>query len=209
MDTAADQRTRASIRAYGEHARAYQRALRQRRPVQDVRRFASMAGEGALVLDVGCGPANDLRALMDAGLHPVGVDLAFGALREAHLLLPRTPVVQAPYDDLPFRVHVFGGLWFNGAFNHLPRDAWGDAFGRVMGYLDTGPVYFACVQGTADLRPVDHPILGRIFVSEATEAEVEKLFTAYGLREVHLELRPDPLFERKRRWVVAIGRSAA
>lgn len=201
-----DKRTRASIQAYGDNAREFQRALRQRRPIQDVRRFTTMAGEGALVMDVGCGPANDLRALMDAGLHPVGVDLAFGALEEAHLLLPRTPVVQAPYENLPFKVHVFGGLWFNGAFNHLPRDEWPDMFGRIMGYLDNGPVYFACVQGTADLRPVDHPVLGRVFVSEATEGEIQKMFTTYGLEDVHIELRPDPLFDRKRMWVVAIGR---
>lgn len=202
-----DKRTRASIQAYGDNAREYQRALRQRRPIQDVRRFATMAGEGALVMDVGCGPANDLRALMDAGLHPVGVDLAFGALEEAHLLLPRTPVVQAPYDNLPFEVHVFGGLWFNGSFSHMPRDEWPAMFGRIMGYLDSGPVYFACVQGTADLRPVDHPVLGRVFVSGATEDEIEKMFTTYGLEDIHIELRPDPLVDRKRMWVVAIARA--
>lgn len=202
-----DQRTRTSIRAYSDNAREYQRALRQRRPIQDVRRFANLAGEGAVVLDVGCGPANDLRALMDAGLHPIGVDMAFGALEEAHLLLPRTPVVQAPYDDLPFKVHVFGGLWFNGSFNHLPREEWADAFGRIMGYLDQGPVYFACPQGTGDLRPLDHPVLGRVYVSEATEDEVEKMLLTYDLKDVHLELRPDPLFDRKRMWVVAMGRT--
>ena len=67
-----DERTRASIAAYDEHARAYQESLRRRRPIADIRRFAAMVEDGRRVLDVGCGPANDLRLLRDTGVHPIG-----------------------------------------------------------------------------------------------------------------------------------------
>ncbi|MBW3577711.1 MAG: class I SAM-dependent methyltransferase [Actinobacteria bacterium] len=201
-----DERTATSIAAYDQHARAYQEALRRRRPLQDVRRFAGLAAAGALILDVGCGPASDLRNLTDMGLRPVGVDLSLGALREARLLLPKHPLVCGPYDRLPFGPRTFQGLWLSGALVHLPRSAWRDIFARLLYHLDTGPVYFSCARGSADLAPVDDHVLGRVYRSEATEDEVEVLLASHGLRDVQVELRPDPLVDRDRAWVAGFGR---
>lgn len=201
-----DERTRESIAAYDAHAREYQSALRLKRPVADVRRFADMAQRHDLVLDGGCGPATDLRLLRDTGVHPVGVDLALGALREARMLLPRHPLVQAPLQDLPFRPRSFGGLWLSGSFTNLPRSTWRSTFASLLELLDSGPVYLSCYLGMRDLAEVDDPILGRLHVSEATEDEVEALFTSHGLTEVSVEIRPDPILDRRRLWVVALGR---
>lgn len=201
-----DERTRASIAAYDEHARPYQESLRLKRPVADVRRFAAFAERGDLVLDAGCGPANDLRLLRDAGVHPVGVDLALGALREARMLLPRHPLVQAPLDRLPFPPRSFGGLWLSGSFDHLPRSAWRPTFATLLDLLGSGPVYLSCVRGTADLAAVDDPVLGEVFVSGATEAEVRALLTSHGVTDLTVEVRPDPILDRRRPLVVALGR---
>lgn len=200
-----DERTLTSVAAYDEHAAAYQQSLRLKRPVADVRRFADRARRDDLVLDAGCGPANDLRLLRDAGVHPVGVDLAMGALREARMLLPRHPLVQAPLHALPFRDRAFGGLWMSGTFTHLPRSDWRPLFADLLRLVDHGPVHLACYRGTADLEPLDDPVLGKVYVSAATESELETLFTAHGLREISIELRPDPIHDRKRPWVVALG----
>jgi SAM-dependent methyltransferase len=202
-----DERTRTSVAAYDEHARAYQESLRLKRPVADVRRFAAFTRRDDLVLDAGCGPANDLRLLRDAGVHPVGVDLSFGALKEARMLLPRHPLVQAPLHDLPFRERSFGGLWLSGAFTHLPRAAWRPTFARLLTLLAAGPVYFSCYRGTMDLEPFDDPVLGSVFVSGAVEAEVEALLGSHGLTDLTVEVRPDPVVDRRRLWVVALGRT--
>ena len=201
-----DERTLASVAAYDAHAREYQEALRRRRPVADVRRFAALANRGDLVLDGGCGPASDMRLLRDAGLHPVGVDLSFGALTEARLLLPRHPLVRAPLQDLPFRANSFHGLWLSGAFLHLAKEDWPRVLGALMGLLVSGPVYFSCVRGTGDLREVDDPLVGQVFRTDATEDEVTSLLSAHGLTDLQVEVRPDPLLDRKRPWVVALGR---
>lgn len=201
-----DERTRASIAAYDEHARAYQESLRLKRPVADVRRFAAFVARGALVLDAGCGPANDLRLLRDAGVHPVGVDLSLGALQEARMLLPRHPLVQAPLDRLPFRPKVFGGLWLSGTLDHLPRASWRSTFMGLLRFLDAGPVYLSCVRGTADLVPVQDPALGEVYLSGATEQEIESLLTSAGLTDLTVEVRPHPIFDRRRPLVVALGR---
>src|SRR5680860_1550784 len=154
-----DERTLSSVAAYDEHARAYQESLRLRRPVADVRRFAAHTRRGDLVLDAGCGPANDLRLLRDAGVHSVGVDLSLGALREARMLLPRHPLVQAPLARLPFRPRSFAGLWLSGAFTHLARADWRATFGAVLEHLDRGPIYFSCPRGDRDLAPVEDCLL--------------------------------------------------
>ena len=201
-----DERSRESIAAYGEHARAYQESLRLKRPLADVRRFADFANRGDLVLDAGCGPANDLRLLRDAGVHPVGVDLAFGALQEARMLLPRHPLVRAPLEDLPFAPRSFGGLWLSGSFDHAPRSAWRSTFTSLLGLLDSGPVYLSCVRGQADLLPVEDPVLGEVFLSGATEVEVENLLGSLGVKDLTVEVRPHPILDRRRPLVVALGR---
>ncbi len=201
-----DERTRASIDAMGANAREYQETLRRKRPLADVRRFGALAERGALVLDAGCGPASDLRLLTDVGLHPIGVDMAFGALKEARLLLPRHGLLLAPYHRLPFREGVFGGLWLSATFSFLPRADWPAAFGTLMRFLGTGPVYVACHRGTRDLEPVEDPVLGEIHRSEATEEEIGSMMTAHGLQDLQIEIRPDPLLDRKVPWVVALGR---
>ena len=202
-----DARTVQSIAAYDANARQYQESLRRRRPLQDVRRFAALTDPGALVLDAGCGPATDLRVLRDAGLHPVGVDLSMGALREARMLLPRQALVRAPFTNVPFRERAFRGLWLSAAFAHLPRDQWAATLTTLMTFMSGGPVYFSTVRGSGDLAPVDDPILGRIYRSDATEDDVERLLAAHGLRDLRVELRPDPVLERKRMWVVGLGRT--
>lgn len=205
MATTLDDRTKASIAAYDEHAREYQETLRRKRPAADIRRFAAFTTRGDLVLDAGCGPANDLRLLRDIGVHPVGVDLSEGALAEARMLLPRHPLVRAPLHDLPFKPNSFGGLWLSGTFDHLPRAQWRPTFAHLLTFLDHGPVYLSCVRGTRDLAEVEEPILGTVYRSEATEQEIEALFASHGLKDVQVELRPDPLLDRKRPWVVALG----
>ncbi|MEX2324925.1 MAG: class I SAM-dependent methyltransferase [Nitriliruptoraceae bacterium] len=200
-----DQRTEASIAAYDQHAREYQTSLRLRRPVADVRRFADMAKRGDLVLDGACGPATDLRLLRDAGIHPVGVDLSYGALQVARMLLPRHPLVQAPLQDLPFKLRSFGGLWLSAAFTHLPRSAWRSTLAGLLDLLHAGPVYFSCLRGKRDLAAVTDPVLGEVYVSEAGETEVETLLSSFGLTEISVEVRPDPIYDRRRPWVVGLG----
>jgi SAM-dependent methyltransferase len=205
-DQQLDPRTLQSVAAYDEHASAYQASLRLKRPLADVRRFAAFAERDALVLDAGCGPANDLRLLRDAGVHPVGLDLSFGVLQEARMLLPRHPLVRAPLHRPPFAPRSFGGLWASGAFTHVPRSDWRPTFAALLALVDRGPVYLACLQGTRDLAASTDPVLGDVHVSEATPAEVEAMLSSHGVTDLTVEVRPDPILDRRRPWVVALGR---
>lgn len=201
-----DEATAAAVAAYDEHAADYQQALRLRRPQADVRRFAAFARRHDLVLDAGCGPASDLRLLRDAGLHPVGLDLSMGALSTARLLLPHHPLVCAPITDPPFAPGSFQGAWISGGFSHLARRDWPQALTGLVRLCSRGPVYFSCLRGDDDLAERDDPVLGPVPVSSAHEDQVESLLAAQGLADLQVEVRPDPLLDRKRPWVVALGR---
>lgn len=200
-----DPRTLEAVAAYDNRAREYQQTLRHRRPTGDLKRFAAWLTRGDMVLDAGCGPASDLRALRDLGVHPVGIDLSMGALKEARLLLPRHPLVRTAMNDLPFEGQPFGGLWLSGAFNHLPRSRWRDTFAHLLGFVFRGPVFLSCVRGNADMEPVEDPVLGTIARSDALEEELEALFGSHGLQDVTIELRPDPWVDQARPWVTALG----
>lgn len=200
-----DARTRRSIAAYDRRAADYQLRLRRSRPLADLKRFAQAAGRGAVVLDAGCGPASDLRLLRDAGLHPIGLDLAHGALVHARMLLPRDGLVEAAIDDPPFRDGAFGGLWCNGTLTHLPRERWRSVFAGLVRTLGSGPVTLICYRGEVDLLEVDDDVLGPVHVSAATEDEVAGMFAERGLEDVRVEVRPDPQHGRRRPTIVAHG----
>jgi hypothetical protein len=142
------------------------------------------------VLDAGCGPANDLRLLRDAGVHPVGVDLSAGALHEARMLLAAAPAGPRTAARAAVPAALVRGLWLSGTFTHLPRGAWRSTFAGLLELLERGPVYLACYRGTADLERLDDPVLGEVYVSAATEAEVEALLTSHGCRDLTVEVRP-------------------
>lgn len=204
-----DPRTRASIAAYDDVAGDYQLRLRTHRPLTDVKRFAEGLARGTVVLDAGCGPANDIRLLRDQGLHVIGLDLSPGALAHARLLLPRDGLVRGPLEDPPFADESFGGLWCNGGLDHTPRDRWRTVFAALVRTVDTGPVMLSCYRGTVDMVEVTDDLLGTIHVSAITEEEIVTMFEERGLTDIRVEVRPHPLHGRRRPKLVAHGHKPA
>lgn len=197
-----DLRTRRSIEAYDDVAGEYQLRLRTHRPLTDIKRFTRGTDRGTLVLDAGCGPANDLRLLRDHGVQPIGLDLSAGALAHARVLLPRDGLVRGPLEEPPFAPDSFGGLWCNGGLTHIARDRWRVVFAALLRTVASGPVMVSAYRGTVDLVEVDDELLGPIHVSAVTEDEMAMMFESSGLEDARIEVRPDPLHGRRRPTVV-------
>jgi SAM-dependent methyltransferase len=85
-------------------------------------RFAAALAPGALVVDVGCGPGRDLRALAGRGLRVVGLDRSAGMLRQARLRCS-LPLIRADMVRMPLRPHAVDGLWLCASFLHVPKRA--------------------------------------------------------------------------------------
>lgn len=81
--------------------------------------FARRVGTAAVVLDVGCGPARDTRALRECGLRTYGLDLSAAMLRADGV----PDLVRADMRALPVRTDAVDGVWCQAALLHVPRPA--------------------------------------------------------------------------------------
>lgn len=72
------------------------------------------------VLDAACGTGQHLRAITEAGGHPIGLDFSRAMLRVARQRVPRVPLVYADLDDeLPFLTEDFEAILCALAGEHL------------------------------------------------------------------------------------------
>ncbi len=110
-------------------------------------RFAALVVAGGLVVDLGCGPAQDSTELARRGLRPVGLDLTRAMLREgrqrgsAALLL-----VQGDSRCLPFPDNAFDGVWACASLLHLPKGQVSIALAEVARVLKRGAIFFSSMQ---------------------------------------------------------------
>jgi SAM-dependent methyltransferase len=79
---------------------------------------------GERILDAGCGTGANLRALLQAGSHPVGVDFSRGMLTGARRTLGDVALAQADLDEeLPIRPAVFDAVLCALVGEHLAAPA--------------------------------------------------------------------------------------
>lgn len=84
----------------------------------------------ARVLDVGCGPGDNLRRLVRYGARPVGIDPNRARVRESQSI---APAVVAPGETLPFADGVFDLVYVSHVFHHArDLDACLRECGRVL-----------------------------------------------------------------------------
>ena len=76
--------------------------------------------DGGRVLDVGCGPGQDVEALAAGGLNVVGFDIAPSLLQAAWTQGSDGRFVQGDMRQLPFAGNTFDGIWTCAAFHHVP-----------------------------------------------------------------------------------------
>jgi ubiquinone/menaquinone biosynthesis C-methylase UbiE len=75
---------------------------------------------GMLVLDVGCGTANNTLLFAKAiGLKVVGIDFSLEMLREGHKTSADIPFIQAPAKQIPFIEEVFDLIFMTDVIHHL------------------------------------------------------------------------------------------
>jgi SAM-dependent methyltransferase len=194
-----------SIEAYDEAAAAYHEHWKDRRPLDAVRRFGELAGRGALVLDVGSGPALDVRPLRDAGLTVVSGDRSFESMRIGHRLHPKRPLGCWDFRRLPFADRTFDGIWANAALQHLPRRELRAALRELRRVQRGGPIFLAFRLGQGDLEPVEDPPAGEVHITSLEPHEITALLLDQGYLQVETQERLDP-FERHLTWLYGWGR---
>src|SRR5688572_8976141 len=160
-----DPRVVATVAAYDQHAAGYHELWRQRRPLDAIRKFLALAGRGARVLDVACGPALDVRLLSDGGVKVFAGDLSHELLRLSKTFYPRGAIARWDMRRLPFPDRVFGGVWAPSALEHLPRGHLRPTLRELRRVQRAGPLFVSFRDGAGDLAPVEEPSLGTVHVT--------------------------------------------
>lgn len=106
-------------RRYADHQ--VQLALEKEYPWTEVQNgFAASLPPGAVVGDMGCGPAYDGLRLADKGFQVVGVDLSAGMLRVAAERL-EGHLAQGDLRALPLVSECLDGVWSVASMLHVPE----------------------------------------------------------------------------------------
>lgn len=200
-----DERIASSVAAYDEAAEAYQEQMSERRPLDAVRKFAGLAGRGAWVLDVACGPVLDVRALRDAGLRVVAGDRSHESMRIGKVLFPKGALARWDFRRLPFADGTFGGVWAHAALQHLPRSQMRAGLAELRRVQRTGPIFVSFREGSADLEPLEDPPAGRVYATTVSVEELRALILDAGYVEVEVDVRADPN-GRPGTWLYGFGR---
>ena len=74
---------------------------------------------GSRVLEGGCGRANKVKAMADAGFNAVGLDFAEKSVTQARLDYPGLDIRRGDVRSLDFPEHSFDGYWSIGVIEHF------------------------------------------------------------------------------------------
>lgn len=201
-----DPRTQDTIAAYGRAAQEYHDLWKERRPLDAVRTFGTLAGRNATVIDVACGPALDVRVLRDQGLVVVAGDRSEELMRIGHLLFPKRPLARWDFRRLPFDDDTFDGVWAAAALQHLPRREMRAALGELRRVHRRGPIFVSFREGRGDLELVDEPAVGEVYLTSVSGDELKALLLDQGYQQVEIQSRPDPLGRPDVSWIYGWGR---
>jgi ubiquinone/menaquinone biosynthesis C-methylase UbiE len=201
-----DPRTQESIAAFDRAAQKYHEVWKEHRPLDAVRTFGALAGRGARVLDVACGPALDVRVLRDQGLVVYAGDRGEELMRIGHMLFPKRPLARWDFRRLPFADGTFEGIWAPAALQHLPRREMRSALSELRRVHGRGPIFVSFREGQGDLELVDEPGVGSVYITTVTPVELKTLLLDQRYEQVEIQHRPDPLGRTDITWVYGWGR---
>ena len=202
----AEDRIARTVAAYDDAAAEYQEEWRQRRPLDAIRKFGALAGRGARVLDVACGPALDVRLLRDAGLKVVGGDRSHESMRLARTLFPKGALARWDYRRLPFPDGVFDGIWAPAALHHMPRAQIRKTLAEWRRVQRQGPIFVTFREGEQDLGAIEDPPVGTVFATSVSGDQLRALLLDAGYTEVEVESRPDLGGNADVTWLYGWGR---
>lgn len=194
-----DRPTWDTIAAYDAMAAVYATRWFGVRLTREMARFARCLNPGARVLDVGCGPGQDLVWLTEQGFDAVGVDLSLGMLAEARKRGIEVPLIRADMRDLPFRSGSFGGIWASASLLHIPKAEAEGVLRELARTVRPGHVYLSVKRGWGETW-VERQDVRRRFFAYYAPVEIRRLVEHAGF-EVLSCWESEDLAGREHSWI--------
>ena len=141
------------------------------------------------VVDLGCGPAQVSRFLIERGRSVVGIDFAIGMLTEAGRLVPGAAFVAADLLELPLRDGSCAAVIASYSLHHLPKERLPAALAGIHAALAPGGVIVVITHGGAGEERLDKPE-GQVVVSHYEPDELAGRLRAAGFTPELIRTRP-------------------
>ena len=136
--------SRATLAHYESQAERFWQGTRDHDVSQNIDALLNaIPGSGPFrILDFGCGPGRDLRALCDRGHHPIGLDGAASFVRMAREYA-EVDVWRQDFLSLSLPDASFDGVFANASLFHVPTSELPRVLGQLHASLRPGGVLFA------------------------------------------------------------------
>jgi SAM-dependent methyltransferase len=141
------------------------------------------------VVDVGCGPAQVSRYLVERGRTVIGVDFAISMLAEAARIVPQAGLVAADLLALPLRPASCAAAVASYSLHHLPKALLGGALAGLGEVLAPGGILVIITHGGSGEELLDRPE-GQVVLSKYTPQELADRLRSAGFTPNLLRTRP-------------------
>lgn len=131
---------------------------------------AKLLSKGSHVLDAGCGIANTVWGLKEAGFNAFGIDYAPRTVEVINRLAPELNVQRADVRQLPFPDGYFDGVWSLGVVEHF-IEGYRDILDEMARVLKPGGLAFVTIPSISPLR--------RLKITLGTYPEFDGNFTDF------------------------------
>ena len=180
------------------------------RIVDDPRRMWSDAltsrlGDGARILELGCGAGVPDTKLLAERFRVTGVDISAEQIARARANVPSAEFIQADFTALELEPGEFDAVAAFYSFNHVPRDLLAGLFERIHAWLVPGGLLLASF-GASDTEAWAGGWLGTtMFFSSFPPETTRRLLSEAGFELLLDELVPmvEPEGEVAFHWVLA------
>jgi SAM-dependent methyltransferase len=197
-----DNKNKATFDYYEANAASYARQTQTADLGELYAKFLPSLGQGARILDVGCGAGRDLKAFREQGFQALGIDPSptLAKIAREH---SGCDVLVERVEEMRF-MREFDGAWACASLLHLPRSVLPLALRRIHEALRPNGVFLLSMQlGLGEMRMAD----GR-FYTRYQPADLRRDVEAAGFDIVDAWQSSDSLDERRSiRWINIIGRA--
>lgn len=152
--------------------------------------FVMRIPEGAHVLDLGCGAGEPSTRLLAERFSVVGVDISDAQLELARDRVPSAEFIHGDITEVSFSEAAFAGITAFYSVSHIPREAHGELFRRIAGWLEPGGLFLATL-GAMGLPDWKGDWLGVPMFFSSHDAETNRDL----LRDAGFELLLDEVVE--------------
>ncbi len=168
-----------TIESYDKTVDEYIKNVDSLHPINESKKFLSLLGKGARILDLGCGPGRDAKVFVKQGLRIIGIDLSKNMVSTAKKRVKNGDFHVMDIRKLRFNDKYFDGIWASAIFLHIPKKDILEALQESFRVLKKGGILYSSVKKG----------YGEIFKPDKRYNNIKKFWSFFQKEEIERELK--------------------